>query len=443
MTRQFKSIIDLLDSFFGGPWTPDSVDKLSTDELHSLAIDVDDYYYSHKLPDLEPDVVRSYSGGAAFVANIQRPFTTSSEMRKISQSQLLPFAHSAALYVDQIVVNCPLDTWIFNYRDFLAPGSFRSTNGLEIMPFGFGQHYGAGFHNSDEDTNREQIKAALYRLEVLEPGIRSGWILTVPHLRIWKTAKESIRTQVRKDTMNPSLVETLSSEFDIPPAHNDFIRGLSVVGGDGVVPQDHARSVVESPMIYFNSTLAVAGETDSRFLPTVDSDFSLLRQRVTDAAKLNKELRDGVAVGSLRRVLLPTFDDLTFERICSIRESEASFSEWRTQIRELIDGNTTLREDDMSAFEEIVDDKIKQRVAKIESDIEKSNTLRGALESAKPSKLDLGLAAAVWAIPPQGSILKLIAGVGAPILRAALKSVSSRQNSAQSVVMEIRKLSSP
>lgn len=442
MGDEFKSIIDLLDAFFGASWTPDSVDQLTPQELDALAADVDDFYAGYKVPALKADLLRSYSGGATFTANMKVGVDPESHPKFVPNSQLLPFAHAAALYVDQIIVNCPLDSWIFSYRDFLAPDPFRGHNGLQIQPMSAGEVYGSGHKNAAEEESRVQIKDALSRLSVLAPAIRQGWIVTVPHLRIWKSAKESIRTQVRRDAMNLSLVDVLSSTFEIPPAQSDNIRGLNVAPSGGVIPKDHARSIVESSMIYFNSTLAVAGVTESRFLPTADSDFSLLRQRVQDAGKLNRAIRDGLAVGSLRRAFLPTFDDATFENICEIRQSEESFSNWRNEIRALADGTSPISAHELKEYESILDEKISRHVSKIESDIENSRSLRGKISAARPSKLDIGLAATVWAIPPQGSVLKLVAGLSAPILKAAVNSIVARRASSSSVLMKLQRRNS-
>ncbi|WP_125592362.1 hypothetical protein [Amycolatopsis balhimycina] len=286
-----------------------------------------------------------------------------------------------------------------------------------------------------------QIREALIRLHVLAPAIRQGWVIPVPHLRIWKSKQESLRAQMRRDVVNLDLLQVLTSDFEIPPAQSDNIRGLSVMPGGGVVPQDHARSVIESPMIYFNSVLAVAGATESRFLPTADSDLMLLRQRVTDAGKLNRQIRDSLAVGSLKRVLVPVFDEATFETICSIRASEDSFNDWRDGVRELADGGYPIPANEMQEYESIMDERLAQHVLKIESSIEKTASLRGKINAVRPSKLDIGLAAAVWLLPPQASISKLGAGVLAPVLKAALNSFTTSRGSANSVVMKLQKRS--
>ncbi|MEV6878648.1 hypothetical protein [Amycolatopsis sp. NPDC051128] len=440
MAGKFKSIVDVLDAFFGSVWTADSVDRLTRNDLDALAVAVEDFYHDYTLPELNPDLIRSYSGGTSSVLNGPMPAEADGHLIKLSDSQLMPFAHAATLYVDQIVINCPLDSWIFSYRNFILPRPFRTRSGLILTPTLAEHAYGVGFREASEEANREKIRSILRMLSILAPAIQRGWILTVPHLRIWKKMRESIQAQVRRDIMNPELLEVLSSEFDTPPAHSDMFRGMSVTDPRGVLPQDHALSVAESPMIYFNSCLAVAGATDARFLPVADSDFALLHQHILDAGKLNRQLRDAIAVGALQRATVPTFDDESFQTICSIRDSESAFNDWRNQVREFVDGSFPISLDDIRDVEGIVSDRIRLRVERIESDIKKSKTLRGFVESAIPSGLEVGIAAAIWTAPPQASIAKLIASISAPILKAAINSIVSRRRSAMSVVIKLQKL---
>lgn len=437
---EFKSVVDLLDTFFGTDlWSGESVDLLNDDDLDALAVDVDAFYAAYDTPKVKADQLRTYSGGSIFTPDMKPQ--ANSQPRIAPDSHLLGFAHATALYVDQIVINCPLDAWIFSYRDFLQPRPFRASNGMMIELMSAHSVYGNGYRNAQADENRAQIKQALSRLGILSRAVRQGWIIPVPHLRMWKRRLESIRTQVRHDIMNPSLMGVLSSEFEIPPAQSDIMRGMQVHFGTGAtLPQDYAHSVIESPMIYFNSSLAVAGDTDARFLPTSDSDFAILRQRLTDAGNLNRQLRDVVAVGSLRRTLLPTFDDATFATICKIRDSEESFHAWRNEIRALADGDALIPDQKMAAYESILDERIQSHVAKIDADIEKSPSLKSKIATIRPGKLDIGLAAAIWLVPPEGSITKLIAAIAAPILKAAVTSFRSPSGTSRSVVMELRKV---
>ncbi|WP_162834229.1 hypothetical protein [Amycolatopsis circi] len=441
MVAKFRTIVDLLDAFFGSTWTAASIDNLSNFDLDALAGDVDDFYREFEVPEDSPHMLRTYSGGATFPANIGGSVNPG-EAQALSRIQLLPFAHSSALYVDEIVVNCPLDSRIFNFRDFAVPRPFRSKDGqMEIQSMSPAMPYGDGYEKSPIEESRESIKAALSDLSTLAPAIRQGWIIPVPHLRIWKSKTESVRAQLRRDVMNLDLLEVLESDFENPPAMNDLVRGARVVPGSGVVPQDYAFSVVEPPMIYFNYGLAVVAETRSRFLPVTDSDLRLLYQRVDQAGRLNRQVRDAVAVGSLRRNLLPLLEEASFDTICNIRNSEASFNAWRTEIRRLADGDVLVKPEDMQEYESILDEKIREHIAKIEHDIEKSRSLKNMMAAVKPTKLDVALAGVAWAVPPHASPLKLIAAVAAPVLKAALTSLVGARNLPSSVIVELRRAS--
>jgi hypothetical protein len=434
MPGNFRSIVDVLDGFFGSQWTPESADSLSPDDLHALATDTENFYSIFKLPEREASHFRSYSGGATFAANMR-----SNEIAFVPTSGLLPFAHAATLYADQIVVDCPLDAWIYSYRGFPAPSSYSGHSGLVITPLASRDTYGRGFWNADEDENRVRIKTALARLGTLAPAIRSGWILPVPHLRIWRQRTQQILTQVRRDVMNLELHAVLRSEYKVPPALSDEIRGLTVMPSEGVVPKDAPRALVEAPANYFNSVMAVADATDSRFLATADSDYELLRQKISDAGKLNGDIRRSLAVHGLQHVFLPTFDSHSFATICEIRNSEPSFADWREGIRALTDGDLMTGNVKLSEYQSMAIEKLQGHVNRIRKDVEKSRSLRGKLEAAKPDALDVSIAAVIWSVPPQASVLKLTMGVAAPLLRRAILSVASPTGSAKSVVMKLDK----
>lgn len=434
MAGRTNSVIDLLNNFFGAAWTADTVDGLPSDELDALAHDVNNYYTDYSAPSNQSDL-RYYSGGATFTANIQRPGGSSAT--KLSSSRLLPFAHAATLYANQIVVDCPLDAWIYSYRDFPSPQQVWANKGIGLTLTPACWVYGDGFFNSAYDESRARIKAALGTLEILSPAIQAGWILPVPHLRIWKERKHQIATQVRKDILDLSMLDIIQGEYIDPPAQSDILRGMGITPEGGFRPVDNARAAIESPAIYFNSVMAVADATDSRFLPTADSDFALVRHRISNAGKLNRTIRDGLAVGSLHRVLLPGFEQFSFDTICDIRRSESSFADWRDGIRELADGDSLINSSDFADYGDIMAERLAVYVSKIQADIAHSRTLKGRFESIKPDAIDLAIAATMWIIPPESPVIKLVESLAAPLVRRALKSISSSRGSAKSVIMKL------
>lgn len=433
MTGDFATIVDVLDSFFGGTWTSSSIDRLSTDEVDALATDVENYYSAFKMPQRKDGKLRTYSGGATFAMNAraaEMPVT-------IPESQLLPFAHATTLYVDEIVIDCPLDAWIFSYRDFLRPSPYRGHSGIEIQPLTLVDPYGVGHWNAAEEDQRATIKRAIFRLETLEPAIRAGWVIPVPHLRIWKRHRETLRAQIRRDILNLDLLSTLLKEYSLPPAQSDHVRGLTIMPDEGVIPTDHARAIVESPMIYFDSMLAVADSTDARFLPTADSDYALLLQRVADAGQASLSVRDGLAVGGIKQALLPAFDKFSFATVCDVRRSESAFAEWRNGVRSLVNGGATLDVSSLNRQEEVVAAIIDEHVVEIRAAVAKSQTLSGRWQDVKPDALDIAIATAIWAVPPAAPVAKLLASVAAPLLKRAVLSVVSPTGANNSIVARL------
>ncbi|WP_125592360.1 hypothetical protein [Amycolatopsis balhimycina] len=60
MSDKFRTIIDLLDAFFGASWTPESVSRLTADELDALAVDVDDFYAGYQPSVAKPELLRCF-----------------------------------------------------------------------------------------------------------------------------------------------------------------------------------------------------------------------------------------------------------------------------------------------------------------------------------------------------------------------------------------------
>ncbi|MEJ1937390.1 hypothetical protein WDZ92_44915, partial [Nostoc sp. NIES-2111] len=103
----------------------------------------------------------------------------------------------------------------------------------------------------------------------------------------------------------------------------------------------------------------------------------------------------------------------------------------------MTNGSATIDVTSIEEQQEVVSENIEEHVAAIRASVKKSRSLSGRIEEFKPDGLDVSIAATVWAIPPQSSVLKLLAGVAAPLLKRAVMSAISPTGARGSVVAMI------
>lgn len=437
MNTWFQSVVDLLDTFFGGSWTGDSVSKLTTDEMLSLAESVNSFYLEHRLPQRHVDHYRCYSGGATFSQGPAPTAPGSTAVGPIPLTAIPIFVRSAVLYADEIVVNCPLDAWVCRYREFRAPGPYWSYNRtMAVTPLSTFAEYQPGFWCAEETENRMRLSRAIAALDHWSEAIREGWLIPVPHLRYWRQREESIWTQVRRDTLDPQFHALLAEPFKDEFAVADNVRGLGVVPNEGWLPQDAPRAQSEPISLYNNAMLAITAEIDARFLPVTDSDYAFLRHKARVATSLSLELRDALVVDALSHVWLPAFEEEDVSLLCAIRRSEESFASWRNSVQALVSGSFLPSTMPTSESRALVTETIEHHVAIIRADIERSRSLTGRLSNARPEAIDLAYALAVFSMPGE-TLIKALAGVSVPILKAAIKSFAPQVGGGHSVVFAL------
>jgi len=436
--ERFHSVVDLLDAFFGGSWTGESVNQLSRDEMYSLAEDVNSFYSEFRLPHRGDQEYRCYSGGATF-SQSGPPASTNqpTAVGPIPLSSIPIFARSAVLYADEIVVNCPLDAWVYRYRDFRMPGpywSYHRTMAITSLHT-FGE-YQPGFWGAEEAENRLRLSRALASLDQWSEAIRQGWLLPIPHLRYWRRREESIWAQVRRDALSPKFHGLLQEQFEENFAVADNVRGLDVVPNEGWHPQDAPRAQSEPISLYNNAMLAIAAETDARFLPTADSDYAFLQHKANVAVALDRELRDALTVDALSHVWLPGLEEEDVRLICAIRRDEESFAAWRDGIRSLISGSFLPSSMPVRECRRLTKETIDEYVSGIRGAITRSRSLSGRLASARPQAIDFAYAVVMFAVPGE-ILIKALAGVSVPILKAALSAFSPQVAGGNSVVLAL------
>jgi hypothetical protein len=432
------SVLDVLDDFFGSVWGVASVESLSDAELLDLAEAVNDHYSRARLPSAKDGVVRHYCGGASFMQPSISVPGMAVPMPTLPSGNMIPFTPGALLYADELVINCPLDSWICRHRgSFRVPLPYVAKNGVEIALSQPAAINDDGFWRSPMELNRQRISQALGMLADLEPGIRSGWLTLVPHLRYWKQNEQAIWSQVRRDVMDLQFMDLMNHPWKTEPAVSDVLRGFLTIPTGGYIPKDHNRALTESPSLYFNATLAVAATAQARFLPTADSDYGMLAHKIKKATMLNRQLRDGLLVHAMESVLVPDVRVDNFEDVMSIRADSESFADWRRGLENIVSGvgipsNVTLEE-----CQQLVTESLRDRVEGIREEGRSRASLGSRLTQARMESIDVGVAAALWMIEG-ASVPAVISGM-ALLFKAALQVLNPSVDGRSSVLLRLDK----
>ena len=85
---------------------------------------------------------------------------------------------------------------------------------------------------------------------------------------------------------------------------------------------------------------------------------------------------------------------------------------------------------------DLVTETVQHHVATIRADIEQSQSLSGRLRNARLETIDLAYALAVFAGPGE-ALLKAVAAVGVPILKAAVSAFAPQVSGGNSVVLAL------
>ncbi|MFD9699438.1 hypothetical protein [Lentzea sp. NPDC059081] len=414
------SVLDVIDGFFGAPWSESDIESLSDGALKELGYQVENFYDNWSPPAIDGVKYRSYGGGASIV----QPGNPG-----------MPFLSSSLLYSDEIVMHCPLDEWVCRRRGtFRAPGPYRSNNPqLSVQPLPSADANQGSFAGSDHAENLAKILAATGRLKRFEKPIREGWIIPVPHLRLWKSSEEKIWSQIRRDVLDLDVHDILNREWVGMPAVSDYIRGLQVTPNAGWHPADAAKAVVEPPSLYFNRTLAIGSLVESRFTPCADVDLALLMNKFKQATTLNRELRDALLVKALDGYAIPNFDEQDILEICRIRKSDEAFDEWRAELSRLVSGKSIPTSADLGEVESQLSEAIKQMVSDLRRKVKNDRSLSARAARARMEFIDIGFLGVAAFLPEK---LALAAALP-PILKMAVQMLISPAGGAGSVLLKV------
>lgn len=418
---RFTNVAELLDVFFGGTWGPASVDRLPDSKLDMLADEVNAFYETYSPPPVGPGTYRCYSGGATFLQ---------------PRSLFLPFARSAILYAHEVVMNCPLDEWVWRRQGFRVPTGYRAAGGaMSITPSQPGWINEPGYWESSYDNRRKGLSEAVAALSDYESAIRAGWIVLIPRRRYWKKNEQGIWSQVRRDVNDRRFQELLAADYSTPVAVSDNLRGMAVVPGVGWDKRDHARAEGEAPSLYFNGTLATAGMADAHFLPIADSDFALFRHKLEQAQAMSRELREALLIHAVDEVLMPAVNEETISTISDIRRSEQSFAEWRDELEGLISGRFFSSDLDLREVQSLTLEIVQDKIESIRREIASSSALARRFSVSRMEAIDLGVAAALWLIP--GEVLTKAIGSLAALLKFAVKAATPERTGRASVLLQL------
>jgi hypothetical protein len=432
------SVLNLLDNFFGGVWGSASVEGISDAELFNLAEAIDDHYDRVRVPPAQEGVIRNYSGGASVMQPKVLVPGAAVPMPTLPSGSFIPFIPSALLYVEELAINCPLDSWICRHRgNFRVPLPYRAENGISIS---FSQPAAInddGFWKSPVDLNRRRISEALGMLADLDRGIRDGWLILVPHLRHWKRHEHAIWTQVRRDVMDLEFMDVMKTPWSRPPAVSDFVRGHGTFPSGGYIPQDHNRALSEGPSLYFNATLAIASSTHARLLPAADSEYGMLAYKINRAKMLNRQLRDGLLIHAMESVLAPAVESEKIDEVMAIRADSHSFADWRHGLSEAVSGKYIPSNVDIEESQQLVAEQLQELVEGIRREGREASSLGARLSRARLEGIDIGFAAALC-LAPGDLVVKVLSGL-ALLLKAAVQVASSPLDGRSSVLLRLDK----
>jgi ribosomal protein S20 len=371
------TIIDVLENALG-ELTHERIQRLTRAEIEALAQGVNAFYDSWEAPPVGPDDLRMYSGG--WIAG-------NAEAEDARQ-----YLYSSLLYAPSVVLHDPVAEWFDPHRKKLqAPPPLRVrsrqiSSPQPVLVAGSEPHLlqsdGYFVFRDDPERTRLRLMSAVPLLSELAPLIRSGVVVPIPQWKLVREFQRGLLTAVRYDVQDATLAAIVAGAASDPPPRSDHIRGGTVMVGDGFIPADEQRALLEGPAYFLNKTLMLAEATSSRYSPPATTDAALLRHRLE---RLGDSLRrkdiDLQVVAGLIAADLPFLGSLDAKTIVAIHEAEEAFAAWRSELRTIVRAVESTQADGPE-FElearEVISDALLPRATEVQRAVSRSTILRNA-----------------------------------------------------------------
>lgn len=358
------SVLDVLEGFFGGVPELEAVRALTLGQVDELGELVTQSAESLALQREGPSELGElvYPGG--WLA------------RGWGQELFRVELNCALLYEPRLLIHDPLAEYYF--ASFNTLPKMRSIKGRagSIVYGGpdLWANHGRRVHRGDDiDGIRADLVRIVRFLVDVEPLIRSGVVALRSQWPTIRRCQRHLMASCIADMASPKMLMaagTASFEGGLLPRW-DNVRGLQVTPPGGLLnPDDPAQW--EPEFFYLAKTLAVADAAGAVYAPASPDELRLL---VAKTSAIPAGRRAAPSVPVLREVLSVLVPDLTLSPAAAvkIRDSEASFEDWRRSLRDIQREATTTDEADI---EELVEDRLRPQVNAVTKAVGGSAALR-------------------------------------------------------------------
>ncbi len=414
-----ESIIDVLHRVLGEDLSGDAIGDLTLDEVAELGDAVRRHYLGWQ--PAETEGLRVHLGG-----------WIGGNFGDAGARSLLA---TMLLYADQVLVHDPLAEWFCATRDRLrALDPVRYRNGAKLQ--GSEGHLLAAdgwiANPMDLERNLNELQWRVAALRDIEPLLRAGAAVPVPHLDLVVAQQEQLLSAVRNDLRNDRFVRAADEPIDVKPVTADFSRGirLELQGAGGLVSdKDRRLQIAGNPSYYLNKTLAVAASAGASYMPPSATDWALYQTRI-DAAAI--ELRraseiDLKVMAALHTSELPLLDELSLETVARLRTEEGLLEDWRASLRQAARGLQTVPVEG-AAFVSDSRQVLEDMLLPAERELSKDGTLlarlrrggRDASVALVAGAAGAGVAAAAIGGPPAGLLASGASAAAGWTLKALL-----------------------
>jgi hypothetical protein len=193
------TIIDLLENALDGNLSPQSIERLSLQQIADVAEAVQEFYESWEPPVPDDGVLRVHLGGWV-AGNLHHPGART-------------LLHSALLYAHEVLVHDPVAAY-FEPRRRAIKGlpPIRHRSGMQVQGSqGHIESTGGWVNSPDLDGARSALAQAVEGLAPLAQLIRLGVAVPVPHLRAALGSQQAVLTAVRHSLRDESFRTAVES----------------------------------------------------------------------------------------------------------------------------------------------------------------------------------------------------------------------------------------